>query len=75
MGNGEKYDTPYDWFLDTVVNGYKREMAGGTVNVMPQHGDVLDVMNNIDGIYGYIAAMAEGKLTTRDRPGKGWKIK
>ena len=65
----------YEWFMDTVVNGYKREMAGGTVNVMPQHGDVLDVMNNIDGIYGYIAAMAEGKLTTRDRPGKGWKIK
>tara|TARA_B100001123_G_C14760795_1_gene808663 strand:- start:65 stop:598 length:534 start_codon:yes stop_codon:yes gene_type:complete len=73
-GNGQVYESTYEWFLDTVVNGYKREMAGGTVNVMPQHGDVLDVMNNIDGIYGYIAAMAEGKLKTRDRPGKGWKI-
>ena len=50
-------------------------MAGGTVNVMPQHGDVADVMNNIDGIYSYLAAMADGKLTTRDRPGKGWKLK
>ena len=50
-------------------------MAGGTVNVMPGHGEVVDVMKNIDGIYGYIAAMAEGKLTTTNRPGKGWKIK
>ena len=50
-------------------------MAGGTVNVMPGHGEVVDVMKNIDGIYGYIAAMAEGKLTTKDRPGKGWKLK
>ena len=75
MGNKVKYDTPYEWFLDTVVNGYKREMAGGTVNVMPGQGDVVDVMKNIDGIYGYIAAMAEGKLTTTNRPGKGWKIK
>ena len=75
MGNKVKYDTPYEWFLDTVVNGYKREMAGGTVNVMPGHGDVTDVMTNIDGIYGYIAAMADGKLTTTNRPGKGWKIK
>ena len=74
-GNGNTYESTYEWFLDTVVNGYKREMAGGTVNVMPQHGDVLDVMNNIDGIYGYIAAMAEGALKTRDRPGKGWKLK
>ena len=74
-GNGQVYDNTYEWFLDTVVNGYKREMAGGTVNVMPQHGDVLDVMNNIDGIYSYLAMMAEGKLTTRDRPGKGWKLK
>ena len=75
MGNKVKYDTPYEWFLDTVVNGYKREMAGGTVNVMPGHGDVTDVMTNIDGIFGYIAAMADGKLTTTNRPGKGWKIK
>ena len=74
-GNGQIYESTYEWFMDTVVNGYKREMAGGTVNVMPQHGDVLDVMNNIDGMYGYIAAMAEGKLKTRDRPGKGWKLK
>ena len=37
--------------------------------------DVVDVMNNIDGIFGYIAAMADGKLTTTNRPGKGWKIK
>ena len=74
MGNGSKYDTPYDWFLDTVVNGYKREVAG-TIYVMPEHGEVVDVMNNIDGIYGYIAAMAEGKLTTTNRPGKGWKLK
>ena len=75
MGNKVKYDTAYDWFLDTVVNGYKREMAGGTVNVMPAHGEVVDVMTNIDGIFGYIAAMADGKLTTTNRPGKGWKIK
>ena len=75
MGNKQKYDTQYDWFLDTVVNGYKREMAGGTVNVMPAHGEVVDVMTNIDGIFGYIAAMADGKLTTTNRPGKGWKIK
>ena len=61
--------------MDTVVNGYKREMAGGTVNVMPGHGEVTDVMTNIDGIFGYIAAMADGKLTTTNRPGKGWKIK
>ena len=74
MGNGNKYDTPYDWFLDTVVNGYKREVAG-TFYVMPEHGEVVDVMTNIDGIYGYIAAMAEGKLTTTNRPGKGWKLK
>ena len=74
MGNKIKYDTPYEWFLDTVVNGYKREVAG-TFYVMPEHGEVVDVMNNIDGIYGYIAAMAEGKLTTTNRPGKGWKIK
>ena len=74
-GNGNTYDNTYDWFLDTVVNGYKREMAGGTVNVMPGHGDVQDVMTNIDGLYGYIAAMAEGKLTTTNRPGKGWKLK
>ena len=75
MGNKQKYDTAYDWFLDTVVNGYKREMAGGTVNVMPAHGEVSDVMTNIDGIFGYIAAMADGKLTTTNPPGKGWKIK
>ena len=74
-GNGNKYDSTYDWFLDTVVNGYKREMAGGTVNVMPGHGDVQDVMTNIDGIYGYIAAMADGNLKTTNRPGKGWKLK
>ena len=74
MGNGNTYDTTYDWFLDTVVNGYKREVAG-THYVMPAHGEVVDVMNNIDGIFGYIAAMAEGKLTTTNRPGKGWKIK
>ena len=73
-GNGQSYDTPYDWFLDTVVNGYKREVAG-THYVMPGHGEVVDVMNNIDGIYGYIAAMAEGKLTTTNRPGKGWQLK
>ena len=73
-GNGNVYDNTYDWFLDTVVNGYKREVAG-THYVMPPHGEVQDVMTNIDGIYGYIAAMADGKLTTKDRPGKGWKIK
>ena len=67
--------TPHMTGLDTVANGYKREMAGGTVNVMPGQGDVTDVMTNIDGIFGYIAAMADGKLTTTNRPGKGWKIK
>ena len=56
----------YTDFLETVVNGRERSIAGQQ-SVMPAFGEVEDVMLYIDHIYAYLKARADGELG-RGRP-------
>jgi methanol metabolism-related c-type cytochrome len=59
---------PYETFLDTVING-RQNVTASQKNVMPAFGEVQDVAMNIDDIYAYLKARADGALG-RGRPQK-----
>jgi methanol metabolism-related c-type cytochrome len=56
----------YEQFLETVVYG-RKNTSGTQPSVMPPFGEVTDVMENIDDIYSYLEARADGVLG-RGRP-------
>ena len=58
----------YNAFI-TIVAGGKRDVSASQDLVMPALGTNKNVMCNIDAIYVYLRARADGALG-RDRPGK-----
>lgn len=55
-----------DEFNEVVVNG-RKNVTTSAENVMPAFGEVEDVMNYLDDIYGYLKARSDGVLG-RGRP-------
>lgn len=55
-----------DDFKEVVVNG-RKNVTTSAENVMPAFGEVEDVMNYLDDIYGYLKARSDGVLG-RGRP-------
>jgi methanol metabolism-related c-type cytochrome len=53
-------------FLEVVVNG-RKNVSTSQQSVMPAFGEAIDVMENIDDIYSYLKARADGALG-RGRP-------
>jgi methanol metabolism-related c-type cytochrome len=53
-------------FLEVVVNG-RKNVSTSQQSVMPAFGEAIDVMENIDDIYSYLKARADGVLG-RGRP-------
>ena len=58
----------YEQFTDTVING-RKNVTSSQQNVMPAFGEVQDVAMNIDDIYAYLKARADGAVG-RGRPEK-----
>jgi methanol metabolism-related c-type cytochrome len=56
----------YTEFLDVVVNG-RKNVSASQQSVMPAFGEAMDVMENIDDIYSYLEARADGAIG-RGRP-------
>jgi methanol metabolism-related c-type cytochrome len=56
----------YEDFLDVVVNG-RKNVSSSQQSVMPGFGEAMDVMENIDDIYAYLKARADGAIG-RGRP-------
>ena len=56
----------YEEFLDVVVNG-RKNVSASQQSVMPAFGEAMDVMENIDDIYSYLKARADGAIG-RGRP-------
>ena len=56
----------YEEFLDVVVNG-RKNVSASQQSVMPAFGEAMDVMENIDDIYSYLEARADGAIG-RGRP-------
>ena len=56
----------YTDFLDVVVNG-RKNVSVSQQSVMPAFGEAMDVMENIDDIYSYLKARADGVIG-RGRP-------
>jgi methanol metabolism-related c-type cytochrome len=57
---------PYEEFLEVVVNG-RKNVSSSQQSVMPAFGEAMDVMENIDDIYSYLKARADGAVG-RGRP-------
>lgn len=51
---------------DTIING-RKNVTTAQENVMPSFGEVPDVVNYIDDIYGYLKARSDGVIG-RGRP-------
>ena len=56
----------YEQFLETVVYG-RKNVSASQQSVMPAFGEAVDVMENIDDIYAYLKARADG-VVGRGRP-------
>jgi methanol metabolism-related c-type cytochrome len=56
----------YEDFLNVVVYG-RKNVSASQQSVMPAFGEALDVMENIDDIYSYLKARADG-VVGRGRP-------
>jgi methanol metabolism-related c-type cytochrome len=56
----------YEQFLETVVYG-RKNISASQQSVMPAFGEAVDVMENIDDIYAYLKARADG-VVARGRP-------
>ena len=56
----------YEEFLEVVVNG-RKNVSSSQQSVMPAFGEAMDVMENIDDIYSYLKARADGAIG-RGRP-------
>ena len=56
----------YEQFLETVVYG-RKNVSASQQSVMPAFGEAVDVMENIDDIYAYLTARADG-VVGRGRP-------
>ena len=56
----------YEQFLETVVYG-RTNVSASQQSVMPAFGEAIDVMENIDDIYAYLKARADG-VVGRGRP-------
>jgi methanol metabolism-related c-type cytochrome len=56
----------YEAFLETVVYG-RKNISASQQSVMPAFGEAVDVMENIDDIYAYLKARADGAIG-RGRP-------
>ena len=56
----------YTDFLEVVVNG-RKNVSASQQSVMPAFGEAMDVMENIDDIYSYLKARADG-VVGRGRP-------
>jgi methanol metabolism-related c-type cytochrome len=56
----------YEQFLETVVYG-RKNVTASQQSVMPAFGAAIDVMENIDDIYSYLEARADG-VVGRGRP-------
>ena len=56
----------YEQFLETVVYG-RKNVSASQQSVMPAFGEAIDVMENIDDIYSYLKARADGVIG-RGRP-------
>jgi methanol metabolism-related c-type cytochrome len=56
----------YEDFLETVVYG-RKNISASQQSVMPPFGEAIDVMENIDDIYSYLKARADGAVG-RGRP-------
>ena len=56
----------YEQFLETVVYG-RKNVSASQQSVMPAFGEAIDVMENIDDIYSYLTARADGVIG-RGRP-------
>jgi methanol metabolism-related c-type cytochrome len=58
----------YQGYIETVVNGREgTAVVAGQPSVMPSFAEVEDVITNIDDIYSYLKARADGALP-RGRP-------
>ena len=55
-----------DDFNEVVVNG-RKNVTTSAENVMPAFGEVEDVMNYLDDVYGYLKARSDGVIG-RGRP-------
>ena len=56
----------YEDFLEVVVYG-RKNVSASQQSVMPAFGEAVDVMENIDHIYAYLKARADGAIG-RGRP-------
>ena len=56
----------YDGYLEVVVYG-RKNVSTSQQSVMPAFGEAIDVMENIDDIYSYLKARADGAVG-RGRP-------
>jgi methanol metabolism-related c-type cytochrome len=56
----------YEDFLEVVVYG-RKNISASQQSVMPPFGEAIDVMENIDDIYSYLKARADGAVG-RGRP-------
>lgn len=56
----------YEQFTEVVING-RKNVTSSQQNVMPPFGEVQDVALNIDDIYAYLKARADGAVG-RGRP-------
>jgi methanol metabolism-related c-type cytochrome len=59
-------DLSYEEFLEIVVYG-RKNVSASQQSVMPAFGEAVDVMENIDDIYSYLKARADG-VVGRGRP-------
>lgn len=55
----------YDDFVSVVANGIKN-VGGTSSSVMPAYGENKTIMENVDGIYAYLKAAADGALPGGD---------
>ena len=56
----------YEDFIEVVVYG-RKNVSTSQQSVMPAFGEAVDVMENIDDIYSYLKARADGAVG-RGRP-------
>jgi methanol metabolism-related c-type cytochrome len=56
----------YEAFIEVVVYG-RKNVSASQQSVMPAFGEAVDVMENIDDIYSYLKARADGAVG-RGRP-------
>jgi methanol metabolism-related c-type cytochrome len=56
----------YEDFIEVVVYG-RKNVSASQQSVMPAFGEAVDVMENIDDIYSYLKARADGAIG-RGRP-------